>query len=103
MKSINEIFKSDINLLDNECVIELIVYCHELEDEIIEKSQLKTFSKEDNLAEMVRDIYHSVNDTIKLDEDSKRFHEITPIDYEVSIKNLKKYIETFSKDNHFRL
>lgn len=103
MKSIKDIFEKNTQLLNNKSVIGLVEYCHELEDKLIEIEQTNSFSKEDKLAELVRDIYQSIYEIMEIDEESKRFNELEPINYEESMKNLKKYIEKFSYDNKFRL
>lgn len=103
MKSINQIFKNNPQLINDNEVMELIEYCRELESEIIDKNQVKNFSFEDKLSDIVRDLYNSIKEVEKEDEDSIRFGEIERVDYELAIKNLKKYIEDFSKKNKFRL
>jgi HPt (histidine-containing phosphotransfer) domain-containing protein len=103
MKSINQIFKKNPELLDNEEVSELVEYCRELETEIIENKQLSTFSFEDKLAELVRDLNISINQLLKDDADAIRFMETERVNYEEAILNLKKYITNFSIENKFRL
>jgi len=103
MKSIKQIFRNDQKLISNSAVIELIDYCHELEDEIINNKQSSKFNNEDILTELTRDIYSSIVDTLNDDEEAKRFVELNQIDYEDALINLKKYLETFSKENNFRL
>ncbi len=103
MKSINQIFQKDKKLLSNSAVQELVEYCHELENEFIDNKQSSKFSYENKLTELTRDIYSSIVETLKDDEEAKRFGELNQIDYEESLKNLKKYLEKFSIDNNFRL
>jgi len=100
MKNINQIFKNDKELLSNSSVNELIDYCYDLESDKIMNEQVH--SLENPLTELVRDIYLSINDIIKTDEETDRFGG-TKIDYEESLKNLKKYLEEFSKDYNFKL
>ena len=101
MKSINQIFNNNKDLLTNESVMELIDYCKDLEDEVISNNQITSF--ENKLTELVKEIYSSVNEIIEEDDESKRFEEIERIDYEETMKNLKKYIEDFSRYNRFNL
>jgi len=101
MKSVNQIFENDKELLLKPPVMELIEYCHEMEEQIIENNQQYSFENE--LTELVKEIYLSVNDIIDEDDISKRFNEIDRIDYETTMKNLKKYMKQFSIDNNFRL
>ncbi len=103
MKSINQIFQNDKKLLFNSAVQELIKYCQELENEIINNKQSSNFNNEDNLSELTRDIYSSIVDTLKDDDEAKRFGELNRVDYEEILVNLKKYLEKFSIDNNFRL
>jgi hypothetical protein len=58
---------------------------------------------EDKLAEVVRDIYNSVNLTIKQQEESLRFGETEPVDFEECVNNLKRYILDFARNSKFRL
>jgi len=99
MKSVNQIFKNNQDLLDNDSVKELIDYCKELEDEIIDNKQQYSF--EDKLTELVKELYYSINDIIEQDDTNKRFNLSEGIDYEESVKNLKKYLQNFGRDNHF--
>ena len=103
MKSISQIFINNKELLDNAAVDELIEYCRSLEDKVIENKQSKNFSFENKLTELVRDIYMSVEQEIKRDEESIRFRETERVDYEQCMKNLKKYLLDFSKENKFNL
>lgn len=102
MKSINQIFKNNPELMDILEVKELIEYCSELEGEIIENKQNKQFSFEDKLTELVRDIYIGVRDVDKQKEEHTRFN-FEPPNYEACIENLKRYLLDFSRDNNFRL
>jgi len=96
MKSINQIFKNNKSLMKEEAVDELIKYCHSLEDEIIEISQ--TNSNEDKLIELVKEIYYSLIDILEEDDNNNK-----DINYKESLKNLKKYLEEFSKDNRINI
>jgi hypothetical protein len=103
MKSIKGIFKNNTSLMDEAEVIELIEYCNELESEIYDMRFSNTKVMEDKLAEVVRDIYNSVNLTTKQQEEAIRFGETEPVDFEDCVNNLKKYILEFVRDNKFRL
>ena len=102
MKSINQIFKNNPELMDILEVKELIEYCSELEGEIIENKQNKQFSFEDKLTELVRDINNGIKDVEKQKEEHIRFN-FEPPNYEFCIENLKKYLADFSRVNRFRL
>lgn len=103
MKSINQIFKKNPELLYNEEVNELVEYCRELESDVMNNKYVINFSVEDKLAQLVRELNLSIDELIKEDKESIRFGEIQRVDYEDAIKNLKDYIVKFSTDNHFEL
>jgi hypothetical protein len=93
--------KSIIQIIKGGDTQELIEYCYELENEVIENNQ--QVSSEILLIELVKEIYSSVTEIIEDDDNSKRFGETERVDFELSIKNLKKYMENFSRDNNFNL
>ena len=101
MKSINQIFRDNTALLDEPEVQELVEYCKELEDEVIDLRQTDVSVMEDKLAEVVRDIYHSINKTIKEDEDAIRFKETDSVDFNEAVLNLRKFLIKFATDNQF--
>ena len=103
MRSITQIFRTNPSLVDEPEVEKLIEYCRELEDETVTLRLSDTKPMENNLAEVVRDIYKSVNMTIKEQEEYLRFGESEPVDFEATLTNLKKYISDFARDNKFRL
>jgi hypothetical protein len=89
MKSINQIFKNNPELMDILEVNELIEYCHELNGKVIENTQNKKFSFEDKLTELVRDIYNGIKDIDKQKEEHLRF-DFEPPNYEDCVENLKR-------------
>jgi hypothetical protein len=56
----------------------------------------KQYDKEDILINVIRDIKESCEQTINDNEESIRFNEIPRVDFEKSVVNLKKYIETIN-------
>jgi hypothetical protein len=96
MKSVNQIFKNNTHLMDEPEVIELIEYCQELEGKFMEVEINKQYDKEDILINVIRDIKESCEQTINDNEESIRFNEIPRVDFEKSVVNLKKYIETIN-------
>jgi len=82
--------------MDEPEVIELIVYCRELEGKFMEAEINKQYDKEDILINVIRDIKESCEQTINDNEESIRFNEIPRVDFEKSVVNLKKYIETIN-------
>ena len=103
MKSINQIFLSNPDLLLEPQVLELIEYCLELETEVMDTRQDKVWSFEVKVTELVREIYDSILTIQRLEEENVRFRFEEKTDFEGCIKNLRKYLEKFSKDNNFRL
>lgn len=101
MKSINQIFKYNTALLDEPEVQELVEYCKELEDEVVDLRQTDVSVMEGKLAEVVRDIYHSINKTIKEDEEAIRFRETERVDFNEAVLNLRKFLIKFATDNQF--
>lgn len=102
MKSINEIFKNNTALKDEPEVQELIDYCRDLEDQVIDTKQTKQFSSESELTVLVREIYGSLKDVQKEQMEHERWGFDAP-DYKQSIQNLHDYLLQFSKDYNFRL
>jgi hypothetical protein len=83
--------------MDEPEVMELIEYCRELEGNVMEIVIDKQYDKEEILFNVVRDIYNSCKDTLREEEDSVRFGETPRVDFEKTILNLKKYIESINK------
>jgi len=73
MKSINQIFASNPELREAPEVKELIEYCQELEGQVIESTQASQFSFEDKLASLVRDIFTSIKDIEREEQEHQRF------------------------------
>jgi hypothetical protein len=96
MKNVNQIFKNNKHLIEHPEVQELIDYCRELEGKVMEVEINKQYDKEDILINVIRDIKESCEQTINDNEESIRFNEIPRVDFEKSVVNLKKYIETIN-------
>jgi hypothetical protein len=67
-----------------------------LEGKLMEVEINKQYDKEDILINVIRDIKESCEQTINDNEESIRFNEIPRVDFEKSVVNLKKYIETIN-------
>jgi hypothetical protein len=96
MKNVNQIFKNNKHLIEHPEVQELIDYCRELEGKLMEVEINKQYDKEDILINVIRDIKESCEQTINDNEESIRFNETPRVDFEKSVVNLKKYIETIN-------
>jgi len=104
MKSINQIFRTNPDLMNESEVKELIEYAQELEEEVIESNQSKQWSFEDKLTELTRDVFRGLKDIEKQENEHNRWGDEFPKpNYEESFKNLKQYFLNFAKDNNFRL
>ena len=96
MKNVNQIFKNNKHLIEHPEVQELIDYCRELEGKVMEVEINKQYDKEDILINVIRDIKESCEQTINDNKESIRFNEIPRVDFEKSVVNLKKYIESIN-------
>ena len=92
MKSINQIFKNNVELLNEPEVQELIEYTYDLETQVMESTSTTQYSREVDLEETIRDIFHSCSGILKEDEENQRFREYPPVDFKEAIIELKKYI-----------
>ena len=96
-KNLRHIFKQKDYLLDEPEVQELLDYCEELQEELIEANFKEDKNKEAVLREMLEDILASCRKVQKEQEEHLRFG-YPPADFEAAIENLKKYIIVRCKD-----
>lgn len=102
MKSINQIFKDNISLMDEPEVNELVEYCRELEDELVECSQKK--DQTPILKQLISEIKGSCSDLLKDDENHERWpDDFDEVDFKEAIINLKKYISLYCFENKILL
>jgi hypothetical protein len=102
MKSINQIFKNNEHLMDLGPVDELIEYCRELEDEVVENNQI--IDQTVILKQLISEISKSCVDLLKEDEKSERWpNDFEKVDFKEAIINLKKYISLYCIDNKIKL
>ena len=102
MKSINQIFKNNEHLMDLDPVGELIDYCQELEEKVIEINLEE--DKEHIYKSMIQDILISCNEL----EESKLLAERYPdlykkVDAETLVQNLKNYILDMNRVNNLNI
>ncbi|HTG65077.1 MAG TPA: hypothetical protein VL859_01760 [Flavobacterium sp.] len=102
MKSIREIFKNNPSLLDEPEVIQLIDYCEELQDEIVEFKFQKTDNKELAMLDMLKEVIKGCNAIEKEQMEHERFGYPAP-DYLETISNLKSYIYERCRDEKIYL
>lgn len=91
MKSIREIFKNNPSLLDELEVMQLLDYCEELQDEIVEFKFQKTDNKELVILDMLKEVIKGCNAIEKEQMEHERFGYPAP-DYLETISNLKRSI-----------
>ena len=91
MKSIREIFKNNPSLLDEPEVMQLIDYCEQLQDEIVEFKFQKTNNKELAMLDMLKEVIKGCNAIEKEQMEHERFGFEAPA-YQETISNLKNYI-----------
>ena len=66
MKSISQIFRNNRELLDTPEVQELAEYTRELEGLVMDKKIEDNYDKEDILLGIIRDIYSSCKENVKI-------------------------------------
>ena len=91
MKSTREIFKTNPSLLDEPEVAQLLEYCEQLQDEIVEFKFQKTNNKELAMLDMLKEVIKGCNAIEKEQMEHERFGYEAP-DYQETISNLKNYI-----------
>ena len=91
MKSIREIFKTNPSLLDEPEVAQLLDYCEQLQDEIVEFKFQKTNNKELAMLDMLKEVIKGCNAIEKEQMEHERFGYEAP-NYQERISNLKRYI-----------
>ena len=102
MKSISQIFRNNEHLMDLDPVEELIDYCRELEDKVIENNQV--IDKTVVLKQLISEISKSCTDLIEEDKKAERWsNDFERVDFKESIINLKEYITKYCFDNKIYL
>lgn len=91
MKNLRDIFKNKFNLLDEPEVEELLDYCEQLQDEIVEFKFEKNKNKELVMLDMIREVIKGCNAIEKEQTEHERFGYDAP-NYQETISNLKTYI-----------
>ena len=102
MKSTREIFKGREYLLEEPEVKQLLDYCEQLQDEIVEFKFQKTNNKELAMLDMIKEVIKGCNAIEKEQMEHERFGYDAP-DYQETISNLKRYIYGRCKDEKIYL
>jgi hypothetical protein len=91
MKSLREILRKSPGLADDPTIQELLYYCEELENEVVDLRFEKNNSKELILLDMVREVVKSCHALEKEEMEHGRFGYSAP-NYAEAVKQLKRYI-----------
>ncbi len=102
MKSIREIFKTNPSLLSKPEVVELLDYCEQLQDEVVEFQFQKTNNKELAMLDMLKEVVKGCNAIEKEQMEHERFDYVEP-NYKETISNLKSYILKRCQDENIYL
>lgn len=102
MKNKLEIFKNAKDLLDEPEVQELLDYCEDLEDQIVDFKFEKDKNKELILLDMIKEVVKGCNALEKEQMEHERFGYEAP-NYQETITNLKRYILEICRNNQIYL
>ena len=91
MKSIREIFKNNPSLLNEPEVAQLLEYCEQLQDEIVEFKFQKTTNKELAMLDMLKEVIKGCDAIEKEQAEHERFGYDAP-NYQETNSNLKRYV-----------
>ena len=91
MKSIREIFKNNPSLLDEPEIAQLLEYCEQLQDVIVEFKFQKTTNKELAMLDMLKEVIKGCDAIEKEQAEHERFGYDAP-NYQETISNLKRYV-----------
>jgi len=98
MKSINQIFVNNKDLLDNLAVQELIQAYDDSQEEYFELQQAnKSLKDRDNLfLELLRDIQFSIKMELNKEQENQQLNiENEPTDYKAAVENLCSNVSVF--------
>jgi hypothetical protein len=102
LKSIRELFKRKDYLLDEPEVEQLLDYCEQLEDQIIDFRFDKEKNKELIMLDMIREVIKGCDAIQKEQAEHERFGFTAP-NYQETISNLKTYILERCQDERIYL
>ena len=91
LNSTREIFKTNPSLLDEPEVAQLMTYCEQLQDELVEFKFQKTNNKELEMLDMLKEVIKGCNAIEKEQAEHERFGFEAPA-YQETILNLQRYI-----------
>ena len=104
MKNIKQLFRGNLDLLENKEVQELIEYTQELEGQVMERKVEDSYDKEHMLKSMLSDILSSCREYEENKILQDRYPELYKnIDADSLVKNLMDYIISMNVRNDLRL
>ena len=104
MKNIKQLFRKNLDLLENKEVQELIEYTQELEGQVMERKVEDTYDKEHMLKSMLSDILSSCREYEENKILQDRYPELYKnIDADTLVKNLMAYILDMNDKNDLRI
>ncbi|WP_396178551.1 hypothetical protein [Flavobacterium sp.] len=102
MKKPLDFFKTNLALLDEPEVQELLAYCESLESELVDFKFEKAKNKELIMLDMLKEVVKSCAEIQKLEMEHERFGYPLP-DYSEAIRSLKSYIYEMNRINKLRI
>ncbi|MEO0060122.1 MAG: hypothetical protein RLZZ312_1769 [Bacteroidota bacterium] len=102
MKQIKTIFKDKDYLLDEPEIEQLVEYCEQLLDQIVEFKFEKSKDKQLVMLDMIKEIVKACDDIQKQQTEFVRFG-LEPPDFEAGIRNLRSYIFDSCRINKIKL
>ena len=102
MKKPRDLFKNKDFLLDEPEVEQLLDYCEQLQDELVEFKFEQKNNKELIMLDMLKEIVKGCSEAEKQQKDFLRFGHEAP-DFEAAISNLKNYLTEQCRDHKIYL
>ncbi len=102
MKNIQHLFRSKEYLMDEPEVEQLLAYCEQLQNEIVDFKYQQTLNKDLAMKDMLREIFKACNTVQKQQIEALRFGLEAP-DFEAAITHLKNYINERCRDERIYL
>lgn len=98
MKNPRELFKNKQHLLEETEVEQLLDYCENLQDQLVDLKLERNENKQLIMLDMLKEIVKACEETEKQQKEFIRFG-LEPPDFEESISNLKRFLIARCRDN----
>ena len=102
MKKPRELFKNKLHLLDEPEVEQLLDYCEQLHDELVDLKFEQKQNKQLIMLDMLKEVIKGCKAIEKEQREHERFGYDAP-NYQETIANLSRYIYGICKDNQIYL